>query len=154
MSYNKAIGAFFSVNIRISQPSKVMFTSASPRWTALFSGWQILMSTSKECINCIMRTLPRIKLTALTFLGLRSEMGVYEHIVSICIHHSEKGNTFNGTQLRQMYTIWNLCNFAHASNLRIYPLPCNDLSDRNISKMITKLYMDLCSSYINLCDIF
>ena len=44
----------FSVNIRISQPSKVMFTWASPRWTSLFSGWQILMFTSKECINCIM----------------------------------------------------------------------------------------------------
>ena len=44
----------FSVNIRISQPSKVMFTSALPRWTSLFSGWQILMLTSKECINCIM----------------------------------------------------------------------------------------------------
>ena len=44
----------FSVNIGISQPSKVMFTSASPRWTSLFSGWQILMLTSKECINCIM----------------------------------------------------------------------------------------------------
>ena len=31
-----------------------MFTSTSPRWTSLFSGWQILMSTSKECINCIL----------------------------------------------------------------------------------------------------
>ena len=28
----------FSVNIRISQLSKVLFTSASPRWTSLFSG--------------------------------------------------------------------------------------------------------------------
>ena len=46
----------FSVNIRISQPFKVMFTSASPRWTSLFLGWQILMLTSKECINCIMKT--------------------------------------------------------------------------------------------------
>ena len=44
----------FSVNIRISKPSKEMFTSASPRWTSLFSGWQILVLTSKECINCIM----------------------------------------------------------------------------------------------------
>ena len=46
----------FLVNIRISQPSKAMFTSASPRWTSLFSGWQILMSTSKECIKCMMPT--------------------------------------------------------------------------------------------------
>ena len=54
VSYNKIIGHSFSINIRISQPSKVMFTSALPRWTSLFSGWQNLMSTSKECINCIM----------------------------------------------------------------------------------------------------
>ena len=46
----------FSINIRISQPLKVMFTSASPRWTSLFSGWQILMLISKGCINCIMCT--------------------------------------------------------------------------------------------------
>ena len=45
MSYIKAIGAFF-VNIRISQPSKVMFTCVL-RLTNL-------TLTSKECINCIM----------------------------------------------------------------------------------------------------
>ena len=31
-----------------------IYISTSPRWTTLFSGWQILMVTSKECINCIM----------------------------------------------------------------------------------------------------
>ena len=31
VSYDKTINAFFSVKIRIRQPSKVMFTSASPR---------------------------------------------------------------------------------------------------------------------------
>ena len=51
----------FSVNIRISQPSKVMFTSALPRWTSLFSGWQILMLTPKECISCILSPTGRIK---------------------------------------------------------------------------------------------
>ena len=32
----------------------MMITSSSPRGTSLFSGWQILMLTSKECINCIL----------------------------------------------------------------------------------------------------
>ena len=56
VSYNKTVVAFFEVNIRISQLSKVMCISALQRWTSLFSGWQILMLTSKECINCIMLT--------------------------------------------------------------------------------------------------
>ena len=38
----------FEVNIRICQPSKLMFTEA-----ITFSGWQIQMLTLKECINCI-----------------------------------------------------------------------------------------------------
>ena len=50
----KQLVHYFSVTIRISQPSKVMFTEATPRWTSLFSGLQILMLSSKECINCIM----------------------------------------------------------------------------------------------------
>ena len=32
MLYNKTIGVFFLVNIRISQPSKVMFNKVSPLW--------------------------------------------------------------------------------------------------------------------------
>ena len=36
--YKKTIGESFSVNIRISQPSKVKFTSVSPRRISLFSG--------------------------------------------------------------------------------------------------------------------
>ena len=56
VSHNKQLVHSFSVNIRISQPSKVMFTSASPQWKSLFSGWQILTLTSKECINCIVLT--------------------------------------------------------------------------------------------------
>ena len=34
---------------------KVTFTSALPLWKSLFSGRQILMLTSKECINCILK---------------------------------------------------------------------------------------------------
>ena len=44
----------FSVNIRMSQTSKVMFTWALPWLTSLFPVWQILMLTLKECINCIL----------------------------------------------------------------------------------------------------
>ena len=42
----------FEVNIRICQPEKVIFTSAkSAEVNITFSGWQLLMLTSKECIS-------------------------------------------------------------------------------------------------------
>ena len=41
----------FEVNIRICQPEKVMFTSVDVIIT--FSGGQILMLTSKQCVNCL-----------------------------------------------------------------------------------------------------
>ena len=41
------------VNIRICQPSKVMFTPASSLVNITFSGWHILMLSSIECINYV-----------------------------------------------------------------------------------------------------
>ena len=84
----------FSVNIRTSQPSEVMFTSASPWWTSLFSGWQILMSTSKECINCIM-----LKLHEHTGQCKRTG-GCYNELVVAFF------STGGGVKGKNIYTCW------------------------------------------------
>ena len=55
VSYTKQLVHSLSVNIRILQTLKVMFTSALPRWTSLFLGLQIPILTSKECISYIIR---------------------------------------------------------------------------------------------------
>ena len=52
VSYNKTIGALFFVNIRISQTenSDTHLGFASVNITVMFSGWLILIFTSKVCI--------------------------------------------------------------------------------------------------------